>query len=63
MRKRAKVFFCVRPLEAYSLQTKHENEAHEDVEARSYRGGSGRNPGDGGERAVALLADIPRAYD
>ena len=64
MRERARVFLCVRALEAHSVRTKHENEAHDDdVEASHWRGGSGRNPGGRGERAVAPLADIPRARD
>ena len=38
------------------------NEAHdEDIEARHWRRRSSHNPGDGGERAVAFLADAPCA--
>ena len=59
IRQPAKVFIRVRPLE-HSLRTK-QNEAHdEDIEARHGRRRSGHNPGGGGERAVAFLADAPR---
>ena len=60
IRQPAKVFFRVRPLEHCAAD--EANEAHdEDVEARHWRRCSSHNPGDGGERAVAFLADAPRA--
>ena len=60
IRQSAKVFFRVRPLEHCAAD--EANEAHdEDIEARHGRRRSSHNPGDGGERAVAFLADAPRA--
>ena len=54
------VFVHVRPLQAHSLRAK-QNEAHdEDIQA-SRRLRFSRNPGDGGERAIAFLADASRA--
>src|ERR1700722_20377934 len=60
MRQPAKVFIRVRPLGAFAAD--EANEAYdEDIEARHWRRRSSHNPGDGGERAVAFLADAPRA--
>ena len=60
MRQPAKVFIRVRPLGAFAAD--EANEAYdEDIEARHGRRRSSHNPGDGGERAVAFLADAPRA--
>ena len=60
MRQPAKVFFRMRPLGAFAAD--EANGAHdEDIEARHGRRRSSHNPGDSGERAVAFLADAPRA--
>src|SRR5580692_9164293 len=60
MRQPAKVFIRLRPLGAFAAD--EANEAHDDdIEGRHGRRCSSHNPGDGGERAVAFLADAPRA--
>jgi hypothetical protein len=55
-----KCSFVCAPLEHCAAD--EANEAHdEDIEARHWRRCSSHNAGDGGERAVAFLADAPRA--
>ena len=40
---------------------KQNEDHHEDIEARHWRRRSSHNPGVGGKRALAFLADAPRA--